>query len=341
MIGLRGTEIAPDERDWLASPVIGGVILFARNFASREQLEALVADIHGIRKPALLVAVDQEGGRVQRFKEPFTRLPAARHFGHLYDKDAKLGLETIREAAWLMAAELRAVGVDMSFVPVVDVDRGLSEVIGDRALHEDPDVVARLAAAVNEGLEQAGMCITAKHFPTHAGSHSDSHTHVAEDPRPYGRIIDDLEPYKYLIEKGLHSVMVGHVIFPELDPKPASFSSWWIERQLRGELGFSGAVISDDLSMVGAAIAGDLKQRIAAALEAGCDIVLACNLDAEIPGLLAAFESYVDPAAQLRLMRLRGRGGQSWQSLHDSDRWRQANLLLATLEARPELRLEG
>lgn len=341
MIGLRGTALAPDEREWLASPIIGGVILFARNFASREQLEELIADVHAVREPALVVTVDQEGGRVQRFTEPFTRLPAARHFGHLYDKDPSLAVATTREVAWLMAAELRAVGVDMSFVPVVDLDRGLSEVIGDRALHEDAEVVARLAAAVNDGLEQAGMCITAKHFPSHAGSHSDSHTHVAEDPRSYEEIVDDLEPYKSLIERGLHSVMVGHVIFPALDPKPASFSSWWIESQLRGELGFSGAVISDDVSMVGAAIVGDLERRVACALEAGCDIVLACNLDDEIPALLDAFASYVDPAAQLRLMRLRGRDGMTWGALHDSDRWRRARGLLDKVEARPELKLEG
>ena len=341
MIGLRGTSLAADEREWLASPLIGGVILFSRNFSSREQIESLVRDIHGVREPSLLVTVDQEGGRVQRLPAPFTSLPAARQFGHAYDENPKAGIELARSSAWLMAAELRAVGIDMSFVPVVDVDRGLSEVIGDRALHEDPEVVSRLAIAISEGLEQAGMTPTAKHFPTHAGSRSDSHTHVAKDPRDYPALIDDLEPYRQLIAHGLHSVMVGHVVFPALDPRPASFSSWWIETQLRGELRFTGAVISDDMSMVGASIVGDLEQRVGLALDAGCDIVLLCNLDAEIPALLKAFKGYVDPAAQLRLMRLRGRDGTPWEELQTSTRWRKVRRAVDELQAPPKLELKG
>lgn len=341
MIGLRGTSIDADERKWLASPLVGGVILFKRNYTSREQLEALVADVHGLREPQLLVTVDQEGGRVQRFGEPFACLPPARLLGHLWDRDRRAAEASARELGWLMASELRAVGVDMSFVPVVDLDRGLSDVIGDRALHEDPAVVSRLASCIDEGTREAGMAITAKHFPTHAGSKSDSHTHVAQDGRDYHELIDDLAPYRHLIERGLHSVMVAHVIFPQLDPLPASFSSWWIESQLRGELGFSGAVISDDVSMIGASVVGDLRQRVLKALDAGCDLVLVCNDSDAVPDLLDALKGYVDPAAQLRLMRLRGRKKRTWEDLCASPEWQQARANLDELNLPPKLELEG
>jgi beta-N-acetylhexosaminidase len=341
MIGLRGTDLAADERAWLASPLVGGVILFKRNYAGREQLQALVEAIHGVREPRLLVTVDQEGGRVQRFGEPFACLPPARILGHLWDRDRGAAETRARELGWLMAAELRAVGVDMSFMPVVDLDRGLSEIIGDRALHEDPVAVSRLAGCIDEGARRAGMAITAKHFPTHAGSKSDSHTHVALDRRDYDELVDDLAPYRHLIDRGLRSVMVAHVIFPALDPLPASFSSWWIETQLRRELGFSGAVISDDVSMVGASVAGDLRQRVLKALDAGCDLVLVCNDSEAIPGLLDALQGYVDPAAQLRLMRLRGGGKATWEGLVASPEWRRARASIDDLNSRPTLELEG
>lgn len=341
MIGLRGLTLEPDERRWLESPLVGGAILFARNFADRGQLEALVADIHAVRDPPLLVTVDQEGGRVQRFGEPFAPLPPARALGHLWDRDPGAAERSARSMTWLMAAELRAVGVDLTFMPVVDLDRGLAEVIGDRALHEDAEAVSRLALAIEAGARAAGMTITAKHFPTHAGSKSDSHTHVAMDRRELDELDDDLEPYRQLIRRGLHSVMVGHVIFPALDPLPASFSSWWIETELRNTLGFSGAVISDDISMVGASVVGDLNARAAAALDAGCDLVLVCNASDAIPGLLEALDGYVDPAAQLRLMRLRGGKGQDWDGLCASPEWRRAREDLARLLAPPKLELEG
>lgn len=341
MIGLRGEAIAADERRWLESPLVGGVILFTRNYADREQLEALVADIHAVRDPPLLVTVDQEGGRVQRFGEPFARLPSARAFGHLWDRDPAAAERCARSVTWLMAAELRAVGVDMSFMPVVDLDLGLSEVIGDRALHDDAKVVSRLALAMEAGADAAGMAITAKHFPTHAGSTSDSHTRVAVDRRDFDDLDDDLEPYRQLIRRGLHSVMVAHVIFPALDPLPASFSSWWIKTQLRKELGFSGAVISDDISMVGASVAGDLNERAVKALEAGCDLVLVCNDSEALPALLETLRGYVNPAAQLRLIRLRGGKAPAWQDLCASAEWQRAREDLTELLAPPKLELEG
>jgi beta-N-acetylhexosaminidase len=317
------------------------VILFARNFENLSQLRALIDDIHSIRNPALLVTVDQEGGRVQRFGAPFTVLPPARTLGHLYDVDLAAALAAARALGWLMAAELRAVNIDMSFAPVVDLDRGLASVIGDRALHDSADVVVKLALQFNEGAQEAGMAITAKHFPTHAGATSDSHTDIATDRREYAELFDDLRPYRALIDAGLQAVMVAHVIFPALDPLPASLSRWWITTQLRSELGFHGAIISDDVSMAGAAGIGDLGARVERALDAGCDLVLVCNVPDAIPQLLDRFQDYVNPASQLRLMRVRGRQSMDWERVHETPEWKQARRLLASLGARPKLELEG
>jgi beta-N-acetylhexosaminidase len=341
MIDLRGTAIADDERDWLKSPLVGGVILFTRNFASLEQLERLVADIHAIRQPPLLVTVDHEGGRVQRFREPFFKLPPMRQLGHLHDEDPAKALQTAADFGWLMAAELRAVGIDMSFAPCVDRDLGLAEVIGDRALHDDARVVTALAKRFAAGAKRAGMAVTAKHFPTHAGARSDSHTELAVDRRPLDELDDDLLPYRELIRGGLPAAMIAHVSFPEIDSKPASLSPWWINEQLRGELGFQGAVITDDVSMVGAAVVGPVAERVRLALEAGCDLVLLCNSPGDVPTVLAALTGYVNPSAQLRLTRLHGRGGVDWETLHASAEWRKASAALAPLCARPKLELEG
>lgn len=341
MIDLRGTALGADEREWLRSPLVGGVILFSRNFADRRQLEELVAEIHAVRQPPLLVAVDQEGGRVQRFREPFLRLPPLRSLGHLYDEDPARGLRAAGALGWAMAAELRAVGIDLSFTPCVDLDRGLAAVIGDRALHDDAAVVARLAVRIADGAKRAGMMATAKHFPTHAGARGDSHTELAVDRREYAELLDDLVPYRRLIDWGLQSVMVAHVSFPQLDPAPASLSPWWIDGQLRGELGFSGAVISDDVSMAGCA-GGTTVERVRRALAAGCDLVLLCNAPAEIPAVLEDLRDYVNPLGQLRLTRLHGRGRPlGWDALHASAAWSEAVRLLEPLCSRPTLELRG
>ncbi|WP_428101842.1 beta-N-acetylhexosaminidase [Candidatus Rariloculus sp.] len=328
MIGLSGTSLEDREREWLASPLVGGVILFARNFSGRRQLERLVEEIQAIRSPPLLVGVDQEGGRVQRFGRPFSRLPPARAFGRLYDEHPSMAERSTQTVAWLMAAELRAVGVDLSFAPVVDLDSGVADVIGDRALHASHEVVSRLALRVNAGLRDAGMVATAKHFPTHAGARSDSHNALAVDHRDHEALCDDLVPYRRLINAGLHSIMVGHVIFPELDPLPASLSPWWIETQLRGELRYSGAVISDDMGMAGASVAGGLVERVRKSLDAGCDLVLVCNELDQIPALLAKLDGYVNPSGQLRLMRLRGADSPSWDELRASSAWQEARAVL-------------
>lgn len=341
MIDLRGTSIAADEREWLQSPLVGGVILFTRNFESVEQVRELVTEIHAIRQPPLLVTVDHEGGRVQRFRKSFFAMPPLRTLGHLYDENRDTALKTAGAFGWLMAAELRAVGIDMSFTPCVDLDLGLAEVIGDRALHSDARAVAALARRFAAGAKRAGMAVTAKHFPTHAGARSDSHTEFAVDRRSYEELEDDLLPYRELIKAGLPAAMIAHVSFPAVDPKPASLSRWWIEEQLRGELGFKGAVITDDVSMVGAAVVGPVEARVKLALEAGCDLVLLCNSPDKVPGVLAALHGYVNPSAQLRLTRLHGRGSYDWESLHASAEWHKACAALEPLCARPSLELQG
>jgi beta-N-acetylhexosaminidase len=341
MIDLRSTALDAEEREWLAHPAVGGVILFSRNFAGPEQLGALVADVHSIREPSLLVAVDQEGGRVQRFGPPFFRLPPPRSLGHAYDAEPTDALGLARDFGWLMASELRALNVDLSFAPVVDLDLGLSGIIGDRALHSSAAAVTDLALRFAAGMHEAGMAVTAKHFPTHAGTRSDSHVADAVDHRPIDVIWEELEPYRHMIRAGLQAVMVGHVMFPEIDPSPASLSSWWIERQLRGELGFAGAVISDDMAMRGAFSAGTAPERVVKALQAGCDMVLLCNSADDIPGVIEALEGYASPPGQLRLMRLRGGRRQSWEALHGSPEYKRAARALAALSARPDLRLEG
>jgi beta-N-acetylhexosaminidase len=278
---------------------------------------------------------------VQRFREPYFRLPPLRELGRLYDEERELALRTAGAFAWLMAAELRAVGIDMSFTPCVDLDRGLAQVIGDRALHREAAAVAALARRFAAGARKAGMAVTAKHFPTHAGAHSDSHTAFAEDRRELADLHDDLKPYRDLIANGLEAVMVAHVAFPAIDPHPASLSSWWIGAYLRGELGFKGAVISDDLSMAGAAVVGSVETRVQLALEAGCDLVLLCNAPEKIPGVLDSLQGYVNPTAQLRLTRLHGRGEIDWETMHASADWQKASALVTSLRARPTLTLEG
>jgi beta-N-acetylhexosaminidase len=289
----------------------------------------------------LLVTVDQEGGRVQRFREPFFRLPPFRTLGRLYDEEREVALRTAGACGWLMAAELRAVGIDMSFSPCVDLDRGLADVIGDRALHPHAAVVSALARRFAAGAKKAGMAITAKHFPTHAGAHSDSHTEFAVDKRELADLDDDLKPYRDLIANKLAAVMVAHVSFPAVDSRPASMSSWWIGGYLRGELEFKGAVVSDDMSMTGASVVGSPAERVRLALEAGCDLVLLCNAPEQVPGVLDSLKGYVNPTAQLRLTRLHGRGDFDWESLHASADWQKASALVASLHARPKLTLEG
>ena len=268
MLDIAGAALSAEDRELLAHPLVGGVILFSRNYESPEQLAALTGEIHGVRRPPLLVAVDQEGGRIQRFRTGFTPLPSAHLIGRQYQLDTSFAETVAQACGWLMAAELRAAGVDLSFAPVLDLDYGVSEVIGDRAFHREPAVVARLAARFAAGMRAAGMAATGKHFPGHGAVVADSHVTLPEDRRPYQDLLDDMLPYDSLIREGLAGVMVAHVVYSRLDRLPAGFSRWWLNNELRTRLRFTGAVFSDDLSMAGAAVAGDPGARARLALEA-------------------------------------------------------------------------
>jgi beta-N-acetylhexosaminidase len=339
MVDLEGTVLQPEEREILQHPLVGSVILFTRNYADPEQLSRLVADIHAVRSPALVVGVDHEGGRVQRFREGFSRLPPARRIGHEHDADARAGLALAREMGWLMAAELRAHGVDLSFAPCVDLDYGVSEVIGERAFHARPAVVAELAVAYQSGMRAAGMAATAKHFPGHGAVVADSHHALPVDRRALVDLEPDIAPYRLLIANGLAGVMVAHVLYPEVDDVPASASMRWIRGVLRGDLGFQGVVFADDLSMAGAAAVGGIVERATRALAAGCDVLPVCNHRPSVVALLDGWQAAADPVAALRRVRLRGRTHPGPAELRASERWRSAQQALARCTAPPDLRL--
>ncbi len=332
MVDLQGLELTLEERELLQHPAVGGVILFTRNYHSPQQVAELVRDIHGLREPHLLVAVDQEGGRVQRFRSGFTPLPAARRFGELYARDAQGALELAQLGGWLMASELRAVGVDFSFSPVLDLDLGVSSVIGDRSFHSSPDAVTRLAHAWLSGMREAGMAATGKHFPGHGAVAADSHVEIPRDGRTFEDILmQDLIPFERMAGHGLAAVMTAHVIYPRVDQQPATFSPFWINEVLRDRIGFQGAVFSDDLGMAGASVAGDLLARAEAALEAGCDMILLCNDPQGVRQLLDGIVWQESPLSHLRLARMHGRPAPRREQLLADPRWRQAGERVARL----------
>lgn len=300
MLGVEGLELTAADRERLTHPLTGGVILFARNFASREQVTALNAAIHALREPALVIAVDQEGGRVQRFREGFTAIPPMRTLGAMWDDDVAAAAREARGLGATIASELRACGVDLSFAPVLDLDHGASTVIGDRAFHRNPNAAAHLAAALREGLNGGGMAACGKHFPGHGFVAADSHTDVPVDERPLAAIeADDLVPFAALARLGLEAMMAAHVVFPAVDEVPAGYSRTWCTTLLRERLGFDGLLFSDDLGMAGACTAGDLVERADAALAAGCDIALTCNEMEAADELLSRWR----PAPQPHLAR--------------------------------------
>lgn len=342
LVDLAGVALEPEERELLAHPLVGGVLLFARNYESPEQLERLAAAIHALRTPALLVAVDQEGGRVQRFRDGFTRLPPARLLGHRHDADRAGGLHLARQLGWLMAAELRAAGVDLSFAPCVDLDYGVSQVIGDRALHRRAGAVADLALAWMQGMREAGMAAVAKHFPGHGAVVADSHVALPVDRREWAELEADLLPYRRLLANGLPAIMAAHVVCERVDALPASLSRRWIHDYLRGDLHFSGAVFADDLSMAGAAAGGDVVARARLALAADCDMLPVCNDRAAVLALLAALpHDSLAPVGALRLARLHGRPMPGRAELEAADRWRECSAAAAGCFAAETLRFEG
>ena len=319
MLDVAGTVVTEAEKARLLHPAVGGVILFRRNYESPEQIITLISSIRAVR-PELLIAVDHEGGRVQRFRDGFSRLPPACRY------EATGNPELAEEAGWLMAAELRAVGVDFSFAPVLDVECGISQVIGDRAFSMEPDQVGRFARAFAAGMRRAGMASVGKHFPGHGGVVEDSHLALPVDRRPLADIEHrDLKPFRELLAAGLEAVMPAHVIYEQVDAHPAGFSPFWIGEVLRQRLGFTGAVFSDDLSMAGAAYAGGYADRARLALTAGCDMVLVCNAPEAADQVLAALSTLPDdPLRSARLERMRGRFAINREDLIGSEAWRNA-----------------
>jgi len=309
MVDISGTELSSEDVDVLRHPLVGSVILFTRNYRNPDQLGALTAAIRAVRSPHLMIAVDHEGGRVQRFREGFTKLPPSRPLGRRFDEDRRDALTLTRSVGWLMASELRSVGVDFSFAPCVDLDYGVSEIIGDRSFHRNPETVAALAAAYLMGMRDAGMSAVAKHFPGHGAVMADSHVALPVDRREFVDMEDDLRPYRMLIENNVPGIMAAHVVYPRIDDLPASLSRRWITDILRGQLGFHGCVFADDLSMAGAVAFGDVVERARLALAAGCDVLPICNDRAAVTAVLEKFKPEVaSPASQARLVRMRARG---------------------------------
>jgi beta-N-acetylhexosaminidase len=310
MVDVAGTELSPEDVDVLGHPLVGSVLLFTRNYSNPDQLGALTTALRAVRSPHLMIAVDHEGGRVQRFREGFTKLPPSRPLGRRFDEDRRDALTLTRSVGWLMASELRSVGIDFSFAPCVDLDYGVSEIIGDRSFHRNPETVAALAAAYLMGMRDAGMAAVAKHFPGHGAVVADSHVALPVDRRDFVDMEDDLRPYRMLIENNLPGIMAAHVVFPVIDDLPASLSRRWITDILRGELGFHGCVFADDLSMAGAVAFGDVVERARLGLAAGCDVLPICNDRAAVMAVLDKFKptSLGSPASQARLVRMRARG---------------------------------
>lgn len=314
MLDVAGLTLTSREKALINHPNTGAVILFARNFQSPDQVQELIADIRSARRGEVLLAVDQEGGRVQRFQTGFTRLPPA----SAYAQNPGLA----KAAGWLMASELLSIGIDFSFAPVLDVDCGVSEIIGNRSFSREPLEAAHLAGAFMAGMKAAGMAATGKHFPGHGAVALDSHLTLPVDERDLESIrAKDLLPFRQLIDQGLDAIMPAHVLYPQVDPNPAGFSVFWLQTLLRRELGFNGTIFSDDLSMAGAAFAGGFVDRAKLAQQAGCDMILVCNNPEAAEEVLEALPVNPDPLRQQRLEAMRGKTGTTRKALLASEKW--------------------
>ena len=332
VMDVQGTELTAEERELISHPLVGGVILFARNYQSRSQLKTLTRAIRQAKQTPLLIMADQEGGRVQRFRDEFTRMPPMGYFGEQYAINPQETLQLLSDSAWLLAQELISVGVDLSLGPVLDLNRGLNTVIGNRSFGESSEKVIALAQAFSLGLAQAGMAATGKHFPGHGHVHVDSHVGLPVDERSYEEVKrTDLQPFITLIQSGIPAILAAHIVFPAIDSLPAGFSKRWLRDILRGELNFTGTILSDDLHMEGANISADYADRVLAAREAGCDFALVCNYRA---GVIAALDKV--PAALHQVAR------DKWQPLYvqhkdlndtyqTEPRWQKIHSLITTL----------
>jgi beta-N-acetylhexosaminidase len=321
MLDIAGTTLADSEREIINHPNTGAVILFSRNYENPEQVTDLIKEVRAARNGEILIAVDQEGGRVQRFQNGFTRLPPAA----LYENEPEIS----EIAGWLMAAELLAVGVDFSFAPVLDVDCGVSTIIGNRAFSQNTEKVTELASEFRRGMARAGMAATGKHFPGHGAVALDSHLTLPIDERDLDTLRkNDLQPFRQLIADGLEGIMPAHVLYSQIDNQPAGFSKFWIQKILREELNFDGVVFSDDLSMEGAASVGSFSQRAKVALNAGCDMVLVCNNPTAAVEVLEYLPIENNLERERRLQKMRGKFTSNREQLQASKTWQQAAFLV-------------
>ena len=323
MLDVEGLTLAGHEKEKINHPNTGAVILFARNYENPQQITELISNIRAARQGDILIAVDQEGGRVQRFKNGFTRLPPASYYAE--------APEMAESAGWLMATELLSVGVDFSFAPVLDIDCGVSQIIGDRSFSTDPALATKLAGLFRKGMNAAGMAATGKHFPGHGAVALDSHLTLPIDNRSVKTLrAKDFLPFKQLINEGLEGIMPAHVLYPNIDPNPAGFSSFWIQEILRKELNFNGTVFSDDLSMAGAAFAGDFIERAKLAQQAGCDMLLVCNNPLAAEQVLESLPITEDLIREHRLKRMKAKPITA-NPFIDSEKWQETSILINQL----------
>lgn len=321
---IEGLELTASDRKRLSHPQCGGVILFARNYENVGQLRSLTREIKTLKPQELLISVDQEGGRVQRFREGFLDLPPLRSIGEQYDQSPQQAVQQSEKYGWLMAAECLSAGIDFSFAPVLDLDYGFSDVIGNRAFHSDHSVVIELAAAYIRGMHRAGMAAVGKHFPGHGFVAADSHTELPMDTRRFEEIeARDLQPFKTLVRAGLDGIMPAHVIYDDIDDVTAGFSEYWLKEVLRDQLRFRGLIFSDDLSMAGAASAGTPDERADMALHAGCDILLVCNDQDAADEVLNTLEDDASALSTGQYARMYGSSRFEWNQLHASNIWNE------------------
>ena len=326
MVDVGGFTLTNEDKHLLLNPLVGGVILFTRNFESDKQVYNLIKEIKELREPALLVAIDHEGGRVQRFKDPFTVIPALNVLGIKYDEEPDVAIKHAEIFGWLTSIELLAFNIDFSFTPVLDVDYGVSGVIGDRAFHSSPAVIAKLAAAYIQGMHQAGMAATGKHFPGHGGVSADSHTDIPVDGRDLDYLLEnDIIPFRELIPDFLDAIMPAHVVYENITNDPAGFSPFWLKEILRDKLKFDGVIFSDDLDMKGASFISDnYSIRAQTALNAGCDMALVCNNRIAAIEVIENLECTITEQTSKHLLKMRGKKTMSWNELIKTNNWQLA-----------------
>jgi len=329
IIDIEGKEISNEDREILAHPLVGGLILFTRNYESRAQLKQLVQSIRSVRKDPLLIMVDQEGGRVQRFINEFTRLPCLGALGKLYDKDADKALYLTQDCGWLMAIELLSVGIDLSLAPVLDLNKKMNQVIGDRSFHADPIIVTKLAEVYIQGMQEAGMAATGKHFPGHGSVSADSHVSIPNDERQISEIeVNDMIPFVNLIKAGIAAIMPAHIVFTNVDARPVGFSNFWLAEVLRKRLGFKGVIFSDDLNMKGADISSNYVDRVVLAREAGCDFALLCNNRHAVIPVLDHLNIKPHQVAKEKWGPLQGYFAHKHESYKTNQRWHETQQYL-------------